>query len=56
MPSQFAIELQANNMMALSTLGGSADPNKPVLTKENNAWDFWDEDDSTTPKNPKFFD
>jgi hypothetical protein len=56
-PSQFAIELQASNMMAVSILDGSADPNKPVLTKENNDWDFWaDEDDSFTPKNPKFFE
>ena len=55
-PSQFAVELQANNMMALS-MGGSADPDKPVLTKENNDWEFWDdEDDNSSLKDPKFFD
>ena len=55
MPSLFAVELQANNMMALST-GGSADPDKEVLTKENDDLDFWDdEDDSNVLKDPKFF-
>ena len=56
-PSLFAVELQANNnMMAVSILDGSADPNKPVLTKENDDWDFMDdEDESFIPKNPKYF-
>ena len=55
-PSLFAVELQANNMMALSLGGGDADPSKPVLTKENDDWDFMDdEDESFIPKNPKYF-
>lgn len=55
-PSQLAIELQANNMMAVSILDVSADPYQPVLTKENDDWDFMDdEDESFIPKNPKYF-
>ena len=56
-PSLFAVELQANNMMAVSLLGdGYADPSKDVLTKENDDWDFMDdEDESFIPKNPKYF-
>lgn len=55
-PSQFDVELQANNMMALSMQGGTADPDKEVLTKENDDLDFWDdEDDSNVLKDPKFF-
>lgn len=55
MPSQFAVELQANNMMALS-LYGNADPDGEVLTKENDDWELWDdEDESFIPKNPKYF-
>ena len=40
-PSLFAVELQANNMMAVSILDGSADSGKEVLTKEDDNWDFW---------------
>ncbi|MBR5052134.1 MAG: hypothetical protein IKW91_02795 [Bacteroidaceae bacterium] len=55
-PSQLDVELQANNMMALSMQGGTADPDKEVLTKENDDLDFWDdEDDSNVLKDPKFF-
>lgn len=56
-PSLFAVELQANNnMMAVSILDVSADPNQPVLTKENDDWELWDdEDESFIPKNPKYF-
>ena len=55
-PSQFDVELQANNMMALSMQGGTADPDKEVLTKENDDLDFWDdEEDSNVLKDPKFF-
>ena len=55
-PSLFAVELQANNMMALGFGDGNADPDKPVLTKENDDWDFMDdEDESFIPKNPKYF-
>ena len=56
MPSQFDVELQANNMMAISMQGGTADPDSPVLTKENDDLDFWDdEEDSNVLKDPKFF-
>ena len=35
-------EAQVVNMMALSLVDGSnADGDKPVLTKEDNSWDFW---------------
>ena len=55
-PSLFAVELQANNMMAVSLGAGYADPSKDVLTKENDDWDFMDdEDESFIPKNPKYF-
>ena len=56
-PSQFAVKLQEKNMMALSLLGdGYADPEKGALTKENDDWDFMDdEDESFIPKNPKYF-
>ena len=55
-PSQIAVELQANKMMAVSLGEGRADPSKPVLTPENIDWDFWDdEDDSPSPMKSKFF-
>ena len=56
-PSLFAVELQANNMMAVSLLGDRyADPEKGALTKENDDWELWDdEDESFIPKNPKYF-
>ncbi len=56
-PSLFAVELQANNMMAVSLLGDRyADPDGEVLTKENDDWELWDdEDESFIPKNPKYF-
>ena len=54
-PSQFAVELQANNMMAVSLVGGTAD-GSTVLGKENDDWELWDdEDESFIPKNPKYF-
>ena len=34
-------EAEVINMMAVSLMDGSADPNAEVLTKENNDWDFW---------------
>ena len=34
-------EAQAQNMMAVSILDGSADSGKEVLTKEDDNWDFW---------------
>ena len=53
-PSLFAVELQANNMMAVS-LVGPAD-GSTVLGKENDDWELWDdEDESFIPKNPKYF-
>lgn len=41
MPALQVNEAQAQNMMAISILDGDADPNKEVLTKEDNDWDFW---------------
>lgn len=57
-PSQFVCELHAGNaIMQLSLQGGNADGSADVLTKENNNWDFWDdEDEGYTPiKDKKFF-
>ena len=34
-------EAQAQSMMAVSILDGSADSGKEVLTKEDDNWDFW---------------
>lgn len=41
MPALQVNQAQAQNMMAVSILDGNADPNKEVLTKEDNDWDFW---------------
>ena len=54
-PSLFAVELQANNNMMALSLGGTAD-GSTVLGKENDDWEFMDdEDESFIPKNPKYF-
>jgi hypothetical protein len=45
MPALQVSEAEAQTMMALSTQDGNADPNAEVLTKENNLWDIWGEDD-----------
>ena len=45
MPALQVSEAEAQTMMALSTQDGNADPNVEVLTKENNLWDIWGEDE-----------
>lgn len=34
-------EVQANSMMAVSLIGGNADPDEDVLSKEDSGWDIW---------------
>ena len=41
MPALQVNEAQASDMMAVSLLNGSADAGKEVLTKEDNSWDIW---------------
>lgn len=37
-------EAQCSLMVAVSIIDGkNADPDSPVLTKENNDWDIWEE-------------
>ncbi len=56
MPSQVVCELQANSIMAISTLDDAADPTKPVLGKENMDWWYDDEGEDYNPiKDPKLF-
>ena len=58
MPSQVACELQANSIMAISILDGTADPDPhvPVLGKENMDWWYDDEGEDYNPiKDPKLF-
>ena len=45
MPALQVNEAEVINMMAVSILNGNADPNAEVLTKENNSWDIWNEDE-----------
>ena len=41
-PETTTIEVNTKSLISISTMGQNADPNKPVLTKEeNNAWDIW---------------
>lgn len=44
LPELAADEAQASQMMAVSILDGDADPQKPVLTKEDNGWEIWGDD------------
>lgn len=44
MPAMQVNEAQVQNMMAVSINDGSADPGKPVLTKEDNSWDIWNDE------------
>jgi hypothetical protein len=56
MPSQVACELQANSIMAISTLDDAADPDLDVLGKENMDWWYDDEGEDYNPiKDPKLF-
>lgn len=43
MPAMQVNEAEVINMMAVSLMGGNADPNAEVLTKEDNSWDIWDD-------------
>ena len=45
MPVLQVSEAQVQNLMAVSLQDGSADPSKEVLTKENNSWDIWCDED-----------
>lgn len=42
-PSMEMLHAEAIQMMAVSLQDGNADPDKPVLTKESNDWDIWEE-------------
>ena len=44
MPALQVNEAQVSNMVAVSIQNGSADPYGEVLTKEDNSWDFWGDD------------
>lgn len=40
-PAQQVNEAQVYSIIAVSLLDGNADPNKEVLTKEDNNWNIW---------------
>ena len=42
-PAMLVNEAEVQNMIAVSILDGTADPNKDVLTKENTDWNIWEE-------------
>lgn len=42
-PNMEMLRAETLQMMAVSLQDGNADPDKPVLTKENNDWDIWEE-------------
>lgn len=42
-PDMELLHAESVEMMAVSLQNGSADPDKPVLTKENDDWDIWEE-------------
>ena len=44
LPAVQVNEAEVINMMAVSLIDGSADPNGEVLTKEDNSWDLWGEE------------
>ena len=45
MPALQVNEAEVQNIVAVSLQVGNADPNAEVLTKENNSWDIWNEDE-----------
>ena len=45
MPALQVNEAEVQNMMAVSLMSGSADANGEVLTKEDESWDFWGNDE-----------
>lgn len=42
-PAMLVNEAEVENMMAVSIMDATADPNKEVLTKENTDWNVWNE-------------
>ena len=44
MPALQVNEAQAQSMMAFSLEDENADPDKEVLTKKNEAWEYWDDE------------
>lgn len=42
-PYMEILHAEAVEMMAISLQDGQADPDKPILSKENNDWDIWEE-------------
>ena len=45
MPAQQVREAEAMTMMALSLQDSNANPNAEVLTKEDDAWGFWEDEE-----------
>ena len=43
MPALQVSEAQVQTLMAVSLKDSPADPNAEVLTKEDNAWDIWND-------------
>ena len=43
-PAMLVNEAEVQNMMAVSIIDATADPNKEVLTKEND-WNMWDDEE-----------
>ncbi|MBO7067746.1 MAG: hypothetical protein J6W52_03575 [Bacteroidaceae bacterium] len=44
-PGALVNETEVENMMAVSLIDGSADPNAEVLTKEDSSWDMWSDEE-----------
>lgn len=42
-PYMEILHAETIEMMAISLQDGQADPDKPILSKENNDWDIWEE-------------
>ena len=45
MPALQVYEIQVSKMVAVSMIDEEADPNLPVLTREDAEWDDWLEDE-----------
>ena len=45
MPALQVNEAQAENMMAVSLIDNNANPNAEVLTKEDNNWEIWSDEE-----------
>lgn len=44
-PAMLVNEAEVQNMIAVSLMDETADPNKEVLTKENADWNVWGDED-----------